>query len=78
MSARLKETYRETYKRGTAKLRRELLPAAFPFTSKGWVIDEIEVMAAGRLADGREFQEIRIITRELTSLERRIEGTAKQ
>lgn len=42
-------------------IRQDLLPDRFPFTTKGWRVDSIEVMAAGSLADGREFQEIRII-----------------
>lgn len=60
---RPKETYRETYRKGTT-IRQDLLPDRFPFTTKGWRVDSIEMMAAGNLADGREFQEIRIITSE--------------
>lgn len=59
-----KETYRETYKRGAAMIRADLLPERFPFTAKGWTVESIEMIAAGTLEDGREFQEIRVITRE--------------
>lgn len=59
-----KETYRASYKRGNAMIRADLLPERFPFTAEGWTIESIEMMAAGILEDGREFQEIRIITRE--------------
>lgn len=61
-----KEIYRETYERGSAMIRQELLPERFPFTPEGWRIDAIEVMAAGALDDGREFQEVRIYARETT------------
>lgn len=59
-----KETYRETYRKGVT-IRQELLPDRFPFTAEGWVVESIEMMAAGCLNDGREFQEIRIFTREI-------------
>lgn len=59
-----KETYRETYKRGAAVVRADLLPERFPFTTAGWTVESIEMTAAGRLEDGREFQELRIVTRE--------------
>lgn len=60
---RPKETYRETFHKGTT-IKQDLLPHRFPFTADGWKVDSIEMMAAGSLADGREFQEIRIITSE--------------
>lgn len=59
-----KEVYRESYNRGVF-IKEELLPQRFPFTSAGWRVDAIEMMAAGELEDGRDFQEIRIYTREI-------------
>lgn len=61
---RVKETYHETYRKGEATIRKELLPETFPFTSVGFVVDSIEMIAAGAMDDGREFQEIRIFVRE--------------
>lgn len=61
---RPKETYRESYRRG-GFLKQELLPERFPFTPEGFRVDAIEMMAAGALEDGREFQEIRVFVREV-------------
>lgn len=63
-AAKPKEVYRETYRRGSAVIREDLLPERLPFLEEGWRVDSIEVMAAGVMDDGREFQEIRIYTKE--------------
>lgn len=67
MPKRPRETYRESYRKGAALVRESLIPERFPFTPAGWRVDAIELMAAGSLDDGREFQEVRIYTREIGS-----------
>lgn len=59
-----REIYKETMKAGAGNVRKELLPARLPYMPEGWVVDAIEVRAAGKLDDGREFQDVRVFTRE--------------
>lgn len=59
-----KETYRETYRAGAARIRKELLPERLPYMKPGWVIESMEMRAAGTMSDGREFQDVRIYLRE--------------
>lgn len=59
-----REIYKETFKPGAANVRKELLPDRLPYMPEGWKVDAIEVRAAGRLDDGREFQDVRVYSRE--------------
>lgn len=68
--AKPKEVYRETYKPGAATVRRELLPGRLPYMSKDFVVDSMEVRAAGHMDDGREFQDIRVYTREVSGADK--------
>lgn len=61
---RPKETYRATYKRGGMVLPPNKLPQKLPWTPDGWIVDSIEVTAAGALDNGMEFQEFRVVVRE--------------
>lgn len=60
-----KESYKLTYKPGAATIRKELLPESLPHLAKGFVIDSIEMRAAGAMSDGREFQDLRVYVREV-------------
>lgn len=64
-SKRPKQVYREGYKPGAMMVPKHLLPDRLPYMAEGWKVDAMEVMAAGELEDGREFQEIRVISREV-------------
>lgn len=60
-----KEVYKETYKAGMGKIRTELLPATLPYMKDGWIIDSMEIHATGEMDDGREFQDLRVYTKEV-------------
>lgn len=64
-----KETYRETYRAGEARIRESLLPDRLPYMKPGWTIESMELRAAGTMSDGREFQDVRIYLRESTPAE---------
>lgn len=66
MSVKSEEVYRETYKKGSMVVRRDLLPERFPYMKKDHHIVGIEVLSAGRMDDGREFQNVRVYSREST------------
>lgn len=59
-----REIYKETILPGAGAIRKELLPDRLPYMPEGWKVDAIEVRAAGRLDDGREFQDVRVFTKE--------------
>jgi hypothetical protein len=59
-----REVFKEVFKPNVGNVRKDLLPERFPYMPKGFVIDAIEVRAAGKLDDGREFQDVRVFTRE--------------
>ncbi len=59
-----RETYRETYRAGEAKIRRDLLPERLPYMRAGWRIESMEMRAAGALDDGREYQDVRVYLEE--------------
>lgn len=62
---RPKQVYREGYKPGLMMVSKALLPDRLPYMAEGWTVDAMEVLAAGALDDGREFQEIRVYSREV-------------
>lgn len=64
MSKKPKEVFRERYRAGTMVVNRELLPERLPYMKKGFVVESMEIRAAGALDDGREYQDIRVFTRE--------------
>lgn len=59
-----REIYKEVLKAGAGNVRKDLLPKTLPYMPVGWTVDAIEVRAAGKLDDGREFQDVRVYTRE--------------
>jgi hypothetical protein len=61
---RPKQVYREGYKPGSMMVSQHLLPERLPYMAEGFKV-AMEVMAAGHMDDGREFQEIRVYTREV-------------
>jgi hypothetical protein len=61
---RPKQVYREGYKPGSRMVSKHLLPERLPHMQEAFTIDAMEVMAAGLLDDGREFQEVRVYVRE--------------
>lgn len=60
---RPKQLYREGYKPGACMVLKHLLPERLPYMPEDWKVDAIEVLAAGRMDDGREFQEVRVYAR---------------
>lgn len=58
-----KEVYRETYHKGSMMMPQNKLPD-LPWLENGYRVDTCELRAAGRLDDGREFQELRVVVRE--------------
>lgn len=59
--------YMEKYKPGACNVKRELLPDRLPYMAKGFVITAMEMRAAGKLRDGREFQDVRVFVEELSA-----------
>lgn len=53
-------TYQETYRRGTMKVAKEFLPE-LPHLTKGAKVISFELLKAGTLSDGTEFQNVRLI-----------------
>lgn len=52
--------YEETYKRGAMKVAKEFLPT-LPHLAKGSKVVSLELLKAGTLSDGTEFQNICVI-----------------
>lgn len=60
-----KEISKLTYKPGAATIKAALLPERLPYMPADWKVDSMEIRAAGKMSDGREFQDVRIYTREV-------------
>jgi len=58
--AAVREVYKETYRKGAAVVRESLLPDSLPYMDKAFRVSGIEIRAAGKMADGREFQDVRV------------------
>ena len=66
MTPRERVLYEETYKKGAAKVRTDLLPATLPYLSAGTTLVSIDIRKAGRVEiDGEEleFQDLHILVR---------------
>lgn len=69
-----KEVFKETYRKGARRVSAHLLPERLPCMSRGFRVVGMEVRAAGKMSDGREFQDIRVYVAEAD--EPREEGVA--
>lgn len=56
--------YAETYKAPGAKIAREYLPILPHITDVAFIVDELYLLKAGKLDDGREFQDLRVVLRK--------------
>lgn len=59
-----KETYAETYRKPGLKIASVFLPACPHITDPAMRVDEMFILRAGKLDDGREFQDLRIYIKE--------------
>ena len=58
--------YEETFKKGQAKIRKDLLPANLPYFTPGTILVSMELRRAGRVEiDGEvyEFQDVHVVTK---------------
>lgn len=58
-----KEVYKETYKKGAMQVNGRRLPF-LRHIPKDFVVESCEIRAAGKLDDGREFQDLRIYVKQ--------------
>jgi hypothetical protein len=59
-------TYEETFRKGAAKIRTDLLPERLPYFAEGSTMVSMEMRKAGRIEiDGEEFefQDIHVVVR---------------
>jgi hypothetical protein len=68
--AKPKVTYLEKYRPGEMTISsREKLPERLAYMRPGYRVESMELRAAGKLNDGREFQDLRIYTEKETTHE---------
>jgi hypothetical protein len=61
---RPKIAYAETYRSPGVKIAREAMPETLPhIVNPRYVVDEMYLLSAGKLDDGREFQDLRVYLR---------------